>query len=220
MILFVPAYDEPTRSNLAVATRLAEQDGELRLLEEEALGRNLRHAIAAIPEGGPPPIFVMSHGMRDAVREQGGGVALDTTNWLHLELLARRSVFAFACHTATVLGRVAAQHGATWWGYTGSIQSPVSDEPFIELFVEIFAFMRESFAAAVTREARSRILDDLRRRCSEAERAVDEAFEADPSIDPSEALLCLLHLWDRLRIWVPGHDAPECHSNAKPPALM
>lgn len=220
MILFVPAYDEPTRSNLAVAKRLPEQQGEVRLLGDDASARLLRSAIVATAGDAQRPLYVMSHGTRDAIRAQGGGAALEAADGLHLLLLARRAVFAFACHTATVLGRVAATHGVVWWGYTGAIQSPVSEEPLAGLFAEIFRFLRDSFAGAASREARSQALEELRRRCREAERAVDEAFEADPSLDPSEALLCLLHLWDRLRIWLPGHDVPEHHPNARPPALM
>ena len=56
--------------------------------------------------------------------------------------LAPRAVFAFACHTATEMGRVFAENGTDWWGYTGAISSPTTDPEILPLFVEIFRFMR------------------------------------------------------------------------------
>jgi hypothetical protein len=220
VILFVPAYDEPTGANLAVAERLPERSDEVRLFGGDATRSKLLAAILPAAGNLRYSLFAMSHGSRYEVREQGGGTALCEGDWRQLELLVFRHGFAFACHTATALGRVAAEHGVTWWGYTGTIQSPSREEPFVGLFVSIFDFLREAFAEATSRDARARVVDELRRRCNDASLAVDAAFEADDSVDPSEALLCLLHVWDRLRIWVPGNETPECHPAARPPSLM
>ncbi len=220
MILFVPAYDEPTRSNLAIAERLTGAPNDLRLFAEDATESNLRRSLSRLDDGATAPLFAMSHGTKQALRAQGGDAALSEDDLSSLGLLAPRPVFAFACHTATVLGRAAASQGVIWWGYTGAIQSPVAEEPFRDLFVPIFDLLCVAFSCAATYEERRELLEQLHRRCRSAERAVDDALEADPAVDPSEALLCLLHLWDRLRIWVPGNDAPECHPAAKPPSLM
>jgi hypothetical protein len=126
----------------------------------------------------------------------------------------------FACHTAADLGRAAARAGATWWGYTGAITSPDASEELSPLLAEIFVYLFGVFAGAASTEARQAVLIQLRERCHAAEIRIDDLLETDPNLDAGTAYLCLLHLWDRLRIWEERAESPLQHPEAKPPLLF
>ncbi|MCC6553198.1 MAG: hypothetical protein IT372_09285 [Polyangiaceae bacterium] len=49
---------------------------------------------------------------------------------------------------------------------------------------------------------------------------VDEHALRDPDADVWAAYHCLLHVWDRLRIWPAGATDPEAHPRARPPSLF
>lgn len=112
-----------------------------------------------------------------------------------------------------------AESGAVWWGYTGAIQSPPTDD-LSSLFVLLFAFVRGSFWRLETTQERAECADLLRELCLLAEEHVDEAHARDASLATMDAYLCLLNLWDRLRIWEPGASAPLQHPEAKPPLFL
>jgi hypothetical protein len=213
LIFFVPGYDPATRANLAVAERILSARCAS-LLDEAATRRSL---LLTLAERGSP-LFVMSHGRADDFAEHGGGVAFSPQD---IWRLGRRPVFAYACHTATGLGKVAADHGTAWWGYTGAVTTPPDSSPrVLSLFVSIFRYIRDAFPDARSPEQRSAVLLRLAELCHEAEGEIDELLEADPDFDAMSALLCLLHIWERLRIWEPGLDAPKMHPEAKPPVLL
>jgi hypothetical protein len=127
--------------------------------------------------------------------------------------VGKRILFVFACLTAGELGPAAAESGATWWGYTGAISAPSHDESTVDVFVEIFEMIADRFAKTSTPAERSRLIQDVADRCIHfAERLGDDA--------PADAYLCLLHLWQRLRVWVPDAGEPECHPLAPPPIIL
>jgi hypothetical protein len=211
MILFVPGYDPATEANLAIAARLL---GQRRVLLRE---NATREALLRVLESSGEPLFAMSHGRSDKLLAQGGGTALAEVD---APALGSRTVFAFACHTATDLGRSAAQAGATWWGYTGTITAPDASAELQPLLGEIFIYLSAAFATAVSTEARRSVLIQLGEQCHVAESRIDDLLETDPDLDAGTAYLCLLHLWDRLRIWEAGAEAPLQHPEARPPLLF
>jgi hypothetical protein len=213
VIVFVPGYDPATKANLAVARDLISAE-DLALLAEQATRENL---LAALHSRAADALFSMSHGRPDHVCAQGGEAALTVRD---AGATGRRSVYAFACHTASRLGSDMSQRGATWWGYTGSIQCPEDAVSFRSLFVELFRFIQEAFVAASTEVERRAVLEELARRCEEAQSVVDEHAIRDPDLDVWTAYHCLLHVWDRLRVWSPGASLPEAHVRAKPPSLF
>lgn len=162
-------------------------------------------------------LFSMSHGRPDHLCAQGGDAALSA---LDAAATGGRSVYAFACHTASRLGAEMSRSGVTWWGYTGAIQCPEDAAPFRLLFVELFRFIREAFVAAPTIAQRRAALEEIARRCEEAQGVVDEHALRDPEVDVWAAYHCLLHVWDRLRVWPPGATEPEAHGRARPPSLF
>jgi excisionase family DNA binding protein len=146
-------------------------------------------------------LFSMSHGRPDKLCAHGGDAALTA---LDAVVMGHRSVYAFACHTASQLGFEMSRNGVTWWGYTGAIQCPDDSAPFRILFVQLFQFIREVFVAASTATQRLAAFEEIARRCEAAQAVVDEHALRDPDLDVWSAYHCLLHVWDRLRIWSPG----------------
>ena len=56
--------------------------------------------------------------------------------------------------------------------------------------------------------------------CQEAEQMVDGWMETGMDLDAFSAYHCLLHIWDRLRVWEQGQTLPMMHPHAAPPALL
>ena len=219
MIFFVPGYDAPTQANLAIARQLAPSSAAglpLCLLGATAKRPALANALAS----PSIPIFAMSHGRHDRLFGHGGEPAIEESDEHLLVLLGQRVLFAYACHTATSLGKVASGHGVTWWGYTGKVQSPVEALPFAPIFVELFQFILDRFWSLANYDARAAFLDELKNCCELAAGKIDEFGDAHPDADTFSAQLCARHTWDRLRIWVKGASGPEHHPQACPPALM
>ena len=213
MIVFVPAYDVATTANLAVAHDLVSAK-DLGLLAGQATRENL---VKALRGRATEALFSMSHGRPDKLCAQGGDAALTA---LDAVVMGHRSVYAFACHTASQLGFEMSRNGVIWWGYTGAIQCPDDSAPFRILFVQLFQFIREVFVAASTATQRIAAFEEIARRCEAAQAVVDEHALRDPDLDVWSAYHCLLHVWDRLRIWSPGAIHPEAHERSRPPSLF
>ncbi|MFS8065323.1 MAG: hypothetical protein ACMG6S_03020 [Byssovorax sp.] len=213
MIVFVPGYDAATNANLAVARELVSAQ-DLGLLGGEATRANL---VEALRTRAAEALFSMSHGRPDHLCAQGGDAALTARDAAGT---GARSVYAFACHTASRLGAEMSRSGVTWWGYTGAIQCPEDAAPFLVLFVELFRFIGEALVAASTVAQRRAALEEIARRCEDAQGVVDEHAFRDPELDVWAAYHCLLHVWDRLRVWAPGAMEPEAHGRARPPSLF
>jgi hypothetical protein len=43
---------------------------------------------------------------------------------------------------------------------------------------------------------------------------------AGADLDPGAALFCLLHIWQRLRVWEPRSDLPGMHPEAPSPIFL
>lgn len=160
----------------------------------------------------------MSHGRPDRLLAQRGETALASED---LQLLAPRPVFAFACHTASLLGREASRGGTVWWGYTGRITAPELSHEVLSLFTSVFGYIRDAFAPADSAASRRAVLLRIAELCHEAEREVDDLLLAtDVDLDAASVLLCLLQIWQRLRVWEPGVPEPMKHPDAPPPILL
>lgn len=212
MIFFVPAYDPATEANLMVATQIASEKSR-RLLG----GRATRKKLLAELSVSPAPLFAMSHGRPDRLLAQDGEMAL---NGADLDLLASRPVFAFACHTANLLGREASAAGSVWWGYTGTISSPGASEYVLPIFSSLFGFICAAFASADSPLSRGSFLLQIREGCRQASAEVDRLLLADLDVDAAPVLLCLLQIWQRLRVWEPGAPEPMRHPDAPPSMLL
>lgn len=212
MIFFVPGYDPATEANLAVVERLLPQVCRPLLRD-----RATREALLASLEDMETPLFAMAHGRRDILFGQGHTHGLTEDDF---PSLGWRTVFAYACHTAGGLGPSMARGGAVWWGYTGAVTAPEASPSLLDLFVRIFSFIRDEFALSRSPEAREAVLLRLADLCHQAEMEIDDLYEEDPELDAGSAYLCLLHIWQRLRVWGPESQIPLMHPDAPPPALF
>ena len=193
-LVFVPAYDEPTRSNLAIAREVVGA-ADMVLFGDHATPQGLHQHLASYPE---LPLFAMSHGWHDRLFAQGGAVALDCDDAV---LLTGRRCFVFACHTAARLGGAVRDEGGIWWGYAGAIQSPPDHPALLPLFAALFRFIKQGFAAAVSREERMEFLEELCARCQAAAGQLQDLLDRGEILPDAEAMAamhCLLHIWNRL----------------------
>jgi hypothetical protein len=212
LIFFIPCYDSATEGNLAVAVQIL-PDACHALLSDRATRAGLLESLASTGV----PLFCMSHGRPDRLLAQGGETALSGVD---APALGLRPVFAFACHTASELGEVTAKKGAFWWGYTGRVTAPDSTEMVLPLFVEIFAYIRDAFPGADSAASCRDVLTRIAELCHEAEARVDDLLGTGDTLDVGSIYLCLLQLWQRLRVWVPGGREPLIHPQAPPPNLL
>lgn len=212
MIFFVPAYDPATEANLAVATQIVSGSSRA-LLGDSATRRKLLAELAV----SPAPLFVMSHGRPDRLLAQGGETALSGVD---LVVLAPYPVFAFACHSASLPGQEASVVGSVWWGYTGRITAPEISEEALPLFCSVFGFLCDAFPSADSSQSRRAVLLRIAELCQQATEEIDRLLQSDLDLDAGPVLLCLLQIWQRLRVWEPGAPEPMRHPDAPPPNLL
>jgi len=212
VIFFVPGYDPATESNLAVAERIVPSAAH------SLMGpRATRAALLSLLARETVPLFAMCHGRRDVLLGQQDEAALTGGD---APALGRRPVFAYACHTAGALGQAAVELGAAWWGYTGAVTAPESAPELLPLFVEVFSYIRDSFPETRSPQELQTVLLRIADLCNDAERKVDGLVDQGPDLDVGSAYLCLLHIWQRLRVWRPGDGSPVMHPDAPPPDLF
>lgn len=137
MIIFCPAYDLSTRANLTIAQLIATSTS-LDLFGDRAKRDALIEALSKTDR----PLLALSHGTSEILYAQNGEIGLSTDR---IHLLARRSVYAFACHTANRLGKSAADGGSIWWGYAGWISNEIDSPDVYLIFCKIFVFIRDNF---------------------------------------------------------------------------
>jgi hypothetical protein len=159
----------------------------------------------------------MSHGRRNVLLGHQDEAALTGED---APALGARPVFAYACQTAGALGEAAAKVGSAWWGYTGAVTAPESSPELLPVFVAIFSYIRDAFPKALLPEELEAVLSRIAELCHEAEYQVDILVEKGWGPDAGAAYLCLLHIWQRLRVWMPGLDSPKMHPLAPPPYLF
>jgi hypothetical protein len=238
MIVFVPAYDPATHLNLVIARRIL-PDGCRALLGPEATRAALFEALEG---SGDAPLLAMSHGEKERLLAQNrrttdelrrAGIVdvkeqrevLRETDQTALEpgdgaSVRRRSIFVYACNTGTHLGSSLVGAGAVYWGYTGKINTPAENPSLDFLFVPIFEYIRDAWPDARSERTRRDVLNRIETLCESAAQTLDDLAEKDAELDVLSAGLCLLHIWDRLRIWTAGADSPEHHPRAHLPLLL
>jgi hypothetical protein len=209
MILFAPAYDDSTHATCRVARRFASRASAV-FLEQDATRENL---VAQLRSGTwHDDVVAFSHGTTDTLKAQHSATAVSAGD---VPLFSGRGVFAFACHTGTGLGGAMAEGGVAWWGYTGVILAPAGGEARDAVFGPVFEYLVDTFLARTDHSAIHRMFSHLRLLCHEAERLLDSLFDAGGEVG-MEDYKCLLHIWDRLRVWLPGRRTPEFHPDSTP----
>lgn len=201
MIVFVTDYDGATAANRRALA--------LYLPEDALVGAAARREtlVAALREAPGSPLAVWSHGSHGGPCEQGGQTALSVDL---LTTVAARRAYVYACHTGTSFGGQAAAVGWTWWGYTGAVSAPGDDPQELAVIGQAFWATLELFQAsdaATTTPERMQQAQDI------AARFEEDLDELSAAVDN---YLCLLHLWSRLRAWLPGRPEPVAPTGAGP----
>lgn len=215
MIVFVPAYDDSTRANLAIAQSIVDDDCLL-LFQEKATANILQFVLRNL-EDMAMPLFVMAHGTGDFFLDNDDLPALS----LHqTHLLSGKSAYVFACFTANHFGKIVASENAIYWGYTGAIQSPDSQPETVVLFKTIFQFILQHFSTSKTLVEIQAIFQLLRNRCDEAKGVLFDLSEQNPDFDLLEASICINHIYERLRVRHPDFEQPLLPPGAPPGDLL
>jgi hypothetical protein len=207
MIIFASAYDEATRANHLVASRLQSAD-DVFLGAEHATRPALRGALAQTDE----PLFAMSHGSDDMILAQGGSASAPalSADEVELAMLRGRSVFAHACLTGRELGKAMSRKGSIYWGYAVKVNAPEVHPQLLNIFVDVFSFIKSAFAHAKTGTSQDAFFAALRERCEAARDRLDDIDQPDGGFEvPMGAYQCLIQVERDLLVWAPGDEAPR-----------
>lgn len=143
------------------------------------------------------PLFVMTHDTSYDFFDQNDKIAINNS---HHNLFLHRKSFVFACYTANELGRELGKKGV-YWGYTGGIQAPDdTHKKSIEIFASIFKKIIENFSHCEKDEQINEFIHELKNICDNFAYEFDELFENE-HFDALDAHRCLIHIWNRLRVW-------------------
>lgn len=199
MIVFITAHDEPTNDNLLVAGHLGAH-AIIGLLGPDAIRANVLDALQAHPYS---PFMAFSHGQPESIRGNDDQPALMIAD---THLLGNRESFAFACHTAHVLGPNVSAQGGTWFGYTGPVNCLPADPDGIHHFSDIADFVAQRFPGCNSANDARAFVKDI----SDLTEQKHDAIVASGTYT-FEMLHALRDISRRLRIWLPGAAGPIRH---------
>lgn len=205
MILFVPAYDEATRPNLAVAKLLT---GSMHQVFEANATRAALWQILDYSQN--MPLIAMSHGQRRFLRAQHG-VAPHAIAAGDEFVLGTRHVFAWACLTSADLGIAAAKQGTTWFGFPVRIAAP-PEHPRLQMMLARVLQIAVCGIGSVHDELTCRaLLDQLVEYADAALMEIEVLRESkvlqDSDFD-SVVQQCFEQFQLRLEAWLPGSNSP------------
>lgn len=205
MIVFSTNTDEQTNACHILIKNL-EINSAIFLGAENAVKSKLEQELS-IKERN---IYAMSHGKHNSLIDNDSVPAIDTFN---APLLKERSVFAFACHTSSELGKVVATHQGNWFGYVGAIASPDSNEKGLEIFKPIFQYIFNSFTSVHTSAQCVEFIERVKDLCDTAELQVDSILDTTDDVGLS-TYMCIRNIWERLRVWLANMDDFVAHQHA------
>lgn len=201
MLFFLPSHDAETIACAAVGCLVAAAHiNAIGLHGEDATHANLRTQLEEQPQFA---CFFMSHGSDEAIYGNDERPAIGIGDFQQLQ---GRHAFAYACFSA-MLGQQASTQNWTWWGYDNRIIPPPGDAG--TKAVEIFLWIARSFNTVNSQADVGKALDELKEAC-------DEAIE---QTHPLELLTFFMQIWTRVRVWLPGANAPLKHPEAFAGAL-
>ena len=206
MILFAPAYDESTWCTFLLASELL-PGATQPLLGPDATRSNLHQALARSDD----PVVALAHGTADQLKGHHREPVLTVRD---ARSMSARAVLAYACHTGTQLGHTMSRTGNTWWGYSGAIAAPPEEATESGLITPVFRFLVDSFLHFKSEIPHPEFFTRLKTLCERAVHHFDDLAESGEYVDAG-TYLCLLHVWDRLRVWNPGAIRPAYHPNCQ-----
>jgi len=201
MILFATDFDNTCRQTLEIAMNIS-SDSDVKLFSDTANREQLRAALAENECG----LFALSHGRPEYLTGQHNIPAISVSD----ADVIKCPVFAFACHTGTMLGRELAKLGIYWWGYTGQIIAPPNDYELQALFVPVFQYLRDNFVEHSNDIKYMDFMNNVYKLCTALKDDLEDRYTDNNQID-FEVLMCAERIWNRLRLWLPGSEDVASH---------
>ncbi|MGR5130618.1 hypothetical protein [Photobacterium swingsii] len=211
MITFVTNYDDNTRCNYTVYSRLSISP-RVELLSEDAVLARLNQELGENSLG----IFAMSHGTENELKGQDRNAAISLDNIANFN---SKKVFSYACNTSINLGRNASLSGCTWYGYIDLINVPEPDEELAPLYNDIFEYIINNFYLTSCRESVDSFVDNLKVLCESKEEELD-TMNANGTYAPTYgAYQSIKQLWSKLQVWLASDNNYIMHEEAPEPIL-
>ena len=204
MLIFIPAYDDATKTNLNVVLPIIPHHA-FSLIGEAATREQLWLQLAEHTH-----LFAMCHGNSDVLWDNINKPAIKTRDF---QDFVEKQAFVFACYTSNELGKQLKTNRSIYWGYTGSIVTPTDEIEVIHLFREIFQFIINDFHTCKNVEQVATMIHDLKTLCHTAEETLDTLFYTGSNILSSYT--CLNHIWNRLRVHHFASEEPLKHIEAR-----
>lgn len=194
MIEFITCYDEATRENYQVYSQIKSYPTNLKLIGHDAIRKKV------ISYSGQSDWFIMSHGDDKVIVGNDGLSALDGTN---VSLIGARHIFAYCCHSANILGKLAASKGITYVGFCDAIPPPSQNPSVINNFIQLLEFFISEFVKIECIITANNFITNIVGFIDETERDFDKLDTI------SEAEYMILHrLKSKIMVFTPGVSEP------------
>ncbi len=203
---FATNYDESTSSNFNIVIDILPEDS-INLLATSAVRPNFIEALKAYPKND---VFAFTHGDADSFYDNNDTVAYSIDD----NLFANRKVFIFACHTANILGKEAANTNCVYWGYTGPLAALEDDELSKGIFAKIMTDVLANFYMQNTEQEVSKYLEKIQKMCAAGTKKLDDLYKENPNYNPIPAYKALNHIWSRLRVYFKSEHKILIHPDA------
>lgn len=204
MIVFITAFDEVTKGNMAVILPIL-QESTTQIINNQAIKDNLILTLQSLPH---IPLFVATHGKPFYFEDNNGNPALEKEE---IGLLSHRKIYVFACWTANELGQTQWAE-TTYYGYTGGVSAPdADDDRLIEIQKPIFEYILHNFFLCNTETEIYTFVENLKRKVDEALDDLFELWENDVEIDTSSTDAFLNDVWKKLRVYHLNNPEPIRH---------
>lgn len=213
MISFVTNYDEATFCNYEVYVNCG-LTPSISLLSDDATAGNLVSELTQTSRN----VFAMSHGNDNKLCDQKGNDTFTVNNLATLPNGGPFNVFAYACNTSKVLGKVAAQNNIKWFGFVEPINPPETDASLQSVYAEIFNYIYTRFPLVSCNNSATTFLDELKSLCDTKRSVLDETVLSNGALPYLSSYISVKQIWEKQKIWLSGNSS-VVHPEAPAPIL-
>ncbi|CAD5248565.1 MULTISPECIES: hypothetical protein [Halomonadaceae] len=202
MISFVTSYDEATLCNYEVYVNCG-INPTISLLSNDATAANLVSELTQTSRN----VFAMSHGDSNKFCDQQGNDTFTVDNLVTLSNGGPFNVFAYACNTSRVLGKVAAHNNIRWFGFVDLINPPDTDTSLQNIYVDIFNFIFVNFPNVSCNTSAMQFLDQLKSLCDRKLADIDAIASSNHELPVVSAYSSVKQIWEKQKIWLSGNNS-------------
>ncbi len=204
---FVTNYDLSTKSNFNIVSECLPNDS-FNMMSMDATRKNLIDNLSRRPQDD---VFIFTHGSDNCFYDNDDKIAYSDKD----AYLNKRIVFVYACYTANLLGKVTANSGSIYWGYTGRLAALEDADESKHIFINIVSDILDNFTLLKNKKEIIKYLDKLKLKCESGQYELDKIAENNPDFDVMEGYKALMHIWSRLRIYYKSENTKLFHSEAE-----